>query len=300
MKYIFITGSNGFLGSKILDYLFENKLFDKTFALSRNPDYGVNTPHFFNISYEDFYYKINRIDDIDSGILLHLAFARSLDANSIMASIRLLEKVSAKAKDLGISTIINISSQSIYDQYRPKPAQENDLPVPQSLYGLAKYYSESYLEAFSEKYNLKIINLRLASLIGPGLNQRIIPRLINSALIDKQINIKSNEEQFSFLHVMDAAKMICEVAYKSDTVEELVYNVGINESFNLLEIVQMIVKFLKEVNIERPEVIIEESRGKQFNNSLCLKRFERDFNLFAQISHELAVKMEIMRFINEK
>ncbi len=298
MKILFITGSNGFLGSSIINYLFDNRLLNKVFALSRGLSADSCKSMICNVSYEDFYSNTYKLSKSETGVLLHLAFARSHNTESIIESIRLLEKVSLSAKNSGISTIINVSSQSVYSQYRDKAADESDLPEPQGLYGIAKYYSETYLEHFSRKFDIKIINLRLASLIGPGLDQRIIPRLINSAITEKQIKITSNMEQFSFLHVNDAARMIAEISLNADKANELVYNVGTNEAYNLVEIVQIIVRELKKADIYKPYVIIDKSSGKQFNNSLNLRKIERDFNLFAEISLERAIKLEIMRYLD--
>lgn len=300
MKNLFITGSNGFLGSRIINYIIENKLFNKVFAISRNLSHYANASSICSISYEAFYNNTRKLIKNETGILLHLAFARSSNSDSIIESIRLLENVSIHAKNIGVSTIVNISSQSVYDQYRTKPAEESDLPKPQGLYGLAKFYSESYLENFSKKHGIKLINLRLASLIGPSLNQRIIPRLINSALIDKQIKISSNMEKFSLLHVNDAARMISEISFNADKAKELVYNVGADETYNLVEIVQIITRELEKAGIDSIDVFVEKSSGKQFNNTLNLKKVNRDFNLFARISLERAVKLEIMRYLDEE
>lgn len=83
-------------------------------------------------------------------ILVHLAFARQSDFPALQSSLDFFYKVLEKAGTLHIHKVVNISSQSVYDPLRPSRAQEGDLLKPATLYGLAKAYSEYWLEGWAD------------------------------------------------------------------------------------------------------------------------------------------------------
>ena len=288
MKYLYITGANGFLGREIIKHLDGNNLFDKIFLIVRNINTLTLENDKFNIITYDEFYSSSSLQEISSmninKILLHLAFARSTNPDDLMANVRLLDSITRASIHNGINSIINISSQSIYDLYRGNPAIETDFPEPNNAYGVFKFYSESYLNLFSNRYGIPVIHLRLASLVGIGLNSRITTRLLKDAFKKQKMIISSNKEQFSFFFFYDAARMICNIASNLELAKHTVYNIGSFESYSLKSIVEIILAIFKDKQLPIPIVNIKESAGPQFNNSLNLDRMKQDFNLKEEIS----------------
>lgn len=317
MKRIYITGAYGLLGQHLVKQFLSKNFCREIIAIIRFEDLmsskvdaeeariryeellKTESSELKYISYKEFYNPAENVSDSDDSVLIHLAFARSGEVKPMLASIRLMERVAAAAQVRSIPSLINISSQSIYDPYREKPAAETDLPAPESLYGLTKYYSEIYLSKWAEKNDIRLINLRMASLIGPGLEQRISTRLLKRAIEESIIEIRTNKEIFSFLHIRDAARMIAEVAGSQDKSEYDTYNLGTDESYNLLEMAELICAIMQDNGLATPEIRIEQSEGLQYNNSVSLERLKKDFDLSAKIIFKDSLLEEFRKLIQE-
>lgn len=317
MKRIYITGAYGLLGQHLVKQLLLQKHFNEIVAIIRFEDLlpsstgetearnkfeellNINKNELSFISYEEFYNVSGDSEDFADSTLIHLAFARAGEIKPILASVRLLELVAAAAQSRSVSNFINISSQSVYNPYRNKPAMENDLPAPQGLYGLAKYYSETYLTAWARQSDTKLINLRMSSLIGPGLEQRISFRLLKKAFDKALIEIKTNKEIFSFLDIKDASRMIADIACSPGKSKHDTYNLGTDESYNLLEMAELICAIMQDNGLATPEIRIEQSEGLQYNNSVNLERLKKDFDLSAKITFKDYLLEEFRKLIQE-
>ena len=289
MRQLYMSGANSLLGREVLAYLAKADLFDQVFALSRGKhvlSYGQA------VSYADFFE--GKRDADASSVLLHLAFARSSEAEDLMASIRLLEKL-ATASARQAMTFVNISSQSIYDPYRAEPARETDLPAPQGLYGIFKYYGESYLEELAGRGDLRVINLRLASLMGPGMEARITTRLLKSAVQEGVIRVQSGGEAFSYLHLSDAARMLGQLLSRLGQARYDRYNVGNCEYYSLMRVARVIGQLLLDQGMAEVKLIHEPLQGPAYNNRMVLDRLDQDFGLRAEIDLETALRQDFER-----
>ncbi len=305
MKYLYVTGANGFLGKKIVEYLKDKNWFDRVFLIVRDKNiYFYQNEIFDTLTYDGFYSlsasEEQALDNNDiEKILLHLAFTRSSEPEKLMSSVRLLENVSNACLKNKINKIINVSSQSVYNPYREESAKETDLPSPDSLYGIAKIYTESYLNLFSKKNSISVFHLRLASLAGLGLDNRITTRMLKDAYLKNKINISSSKEQFSYLMVEDAARMLSYIANNLELASHTVYNIGSFESYSLKTIVEIILEIFKDRQLPKPTVNIINSTGAQYNNSLNMDRMSQDFNLKDKISLEESLNDILENLINE-
>lgn len=289
MRQLFITGANSLLGRELLTYLAKERLFDQVFALTRGRH---ALPFGQAVTYPDFFE--GKVASGPSSVLLHLAFARSSEPEDLLDSIRLLEKVSAAAARRGLA-FVNISSQSVYDPYRAAPARETDLPAPQGLYGVFKYYGESYLEDLAKRGDLRVVNLRLASLMGPGMEARITTRLLKAAVQEGVVRIQSGGEAFSYLHLSDAARMLAQIAAGLGRARHVRYNVGNHEYYSLRQVAERIDKLLLDQGRAKADLVVSPLQGPAYNNRMVLDKLVRDFGLKADIGLEATLKADFER-----
>lgn len=289
MRRLFISGANSFLGGHLLAYLAREELFSQVIGLTRR-EMALSLGQ--AMTYEAFFDLTDSFSSED--VLMHLAFARSSESQDLMASIRILEKLSnfAVSKELNF---LHISSQSIYDPYRSLPARETDLPAPQSLYGLAKYYCEAYLNDLSAKEGLRVIHLRLASLIGPGLDTRITTRLLKEAVEKGEMQLSGDQSFFSYLHVEDAARMVASIGVQFEEANSRTYNVGSREYYSLKDMADTISEVVLEKGLPPPKVILTDAKGPPYNNRIHLDLMEKDFQVEARVSLKEAVKQDFER-----
>lgn len=227
--------------------------------------------------------------------LIHLAFSRSSGADAIEESIALLMRITKKAKELGIKSLIYLSSQSVYDPERKFPAKEDDLPSPTTLYAVAKLFGEEWLNAYAKEQNLAIVHLRLASLIGPGFEQRLTTRLLKRAVDEGEIKITSGEEVLSYLSVEDAADAIVQLLFSE--INTGVYNLGTDEKYSLLEMARTINKVLVETGLNEAIIHFNEKKPPFPNNSLLIDKFKKDFHWEARRSLKDCLHQDLERLI---
>lgn len=260
---VFISGAGGSLGQKVIKLLAKDLALE-IIAISSRKRKSQENLHYIDLS--DLA-RVSAKGFFDNSLILHLAFARSSDSQEISRSLAYLHDFFSLVRESSNYRIINVSSQSVYDGHRKKPAEETDLPQPANLYGWAKLYSEEWLAKFAAEEEVKLVNLRLASLIGQDFPKRLPTRLMRSALDQGQINIKTGGEVFSFLDIEDAARGLVSLVYKGQELEGT-YNLGSQESYNLLQLADTINKLLVNKGHEKAEIIAEESHPPFANNSL--------------------------------
>lgn len=88
----------------------------------------------------------------------------SYDADeNIMGLLSVLEC----ARATGVRKIIFSSSAAVYGDNPALPLKENEVPVPESFYGLTKWMTEKYLELYKKLYGLDYTILRYSNVYGP-------------------------------------------------------------------------------------------------------------------------------------
>ena len=176
--------------------------------------------------------------------------------NNIFGTINLLEAI--KNIDKKIIFIFS-SSDKAYGEVKSESYKENTNLNGIFPYDLSKTCADLICQSYSKVYNLKVGILRCGNLYGPGdLNmKRIVPETIISALMNKNIIIRSNGKLIrDYLHVNDAANAYFLLMKKlSDFQENLrIYNVGSKYNLSVLDLVKMI---LNIINNKKTKIIVK-------------------------------------------
>ncbi len=250
MKLI-ISGAGGFLGRNILtQLLLSEKSVTEIIALSSNISQlslFENCEKMKIISNQDF---LSKKINLSSYTLIHLAYARSSDFQRVKQSCEFAFDLFEKCKNYGLKRIIHISSQSVYDPKRTKPAVETDLVRLSTPYDMGKYYLENWISDFCHKNSIDFLNLRIGSLVGPNFSQRITTRLVRNAIEKGKIIININGQLFSFTHVSDMVQaIIISSKNNNSNMWNKVYNVGSSETYNIEDIANNIYLIAKNNNI---------------------------------------------------
>lgn len=229
---IALTGAGGFLGSEILRQLacennvdvvaFSSKetlpaesLFDKKLIVL-SPDQATCSESYHGVD-----------------VLINCAFPRNANGAAIANGMNYLATVFNVSSQLGIA-IVNVSSQSVYDQHRKSPAMEQTPLCLDDSYAVAKYATELLLKAHCSE--MPHTSIRLASLIGPGFDQRVVNKMIKKAIAGETIVVTDNGSRYGYLDVRDAASGILAVAKNAPESWLPVYNLGIKQGLSLTDI----------------------------------------------------------------
>lgn len=158
MKKILVTGSNGFLGQKVVDLLAGNDLYEVT-AISKGANRNPN----------QIGYAFYQVDLLDQTLLTDFLSNHIFDAvihTAAMTSVEACEADKAACQLINVDLVktlagyceknktqlVHLSTDFVFDGKKGTTYNELDSPNPQSEYGKSKYASEQVLAQSSCPY----------------------------------------------------------------------------------------------------------------------------------------------------
>lgn len=284
IKKIVITGSGGFLGSNLVEAL-KKKEDCYVYALSSRGEELQKTNACQSVRYchKDALFSEEGEQILKDAIVVNCAFPRNSTGTEMAAGLQYIQRVFDRSKECGVKAIINISSQSVYSQTREEPATEKTPVCLESPYAVGKYATELMLESVCRESGIAYTNLRMASLIGPGFDQRIVNRLIKQALLGEMLYIVKSNQRFGFLDVLDAVRAILALLQAELIAWKPVYTVGNAEEYSIETIVQNIGNVFEKNGVSFPDVCIEMGT-KSGSTGVTYKQIYRDIG-FEPMEH---------------
>jgi UDP-glucose 4-epimerase len=244
MTKILVTGSAGFIGSALREYLEAKDIKVVSYDIKDAPDYDVRNIN--NLR--------NLIKDVE-GIIHLAAVSRVITAQqqphecistNIGGTSNLLEL--ARTRNGTLPWIIFGSSREVFGEPEIFPVTEKSPRIPINIYGLSKITGEHLCETYTKYYNLKIRILRFSN-VYTGVNDhldRVIPKFILQALKDEDLYINgSGEERFDFTYISDVIKGIW------GCFEEIRTSKSPLDDFNLSIGTPVSLKILAEIIVEK-------------------------------------------------
>lgn len=263
MKRVLITGSQGYLGSVLTQYLSDQGFdcigFDTGFFKNTLLYPAPSTKTIFRDARDITESDLENID-----VVVHLAGISNdpmgkLDAALIYDPTRIYAfNIAEMCKKLGVRFIF-ASSCSIYGLGKDELLTEDSEVHPQTGYSKNKLEIEQDLRTICDK-NFSPIALRFATVFGHSPRIRfdvVINMLIGMAMANKQIILNSDGKAWRpNLHIQDVCKAVkCAIDFDYKGGELMVLNVGSDENnlqiIDIAKIIQQTIpgcelKFLSE------------------------------------------------------
>ena len=240
-KKIVITGASGFLGSHLVERLKGKRCL--VYALSSKPEQLKEKIGGENIEYIQKDVLDKQI--LKDSIVISCAYPRNSTGTEVADGLRYIKRVFESAVQNKAAAIINISSQSVYSQQRLEVATEETPLCLESIYAVGKYAVELMLEGICRESKTNYTSLRMASLIGPRFDQRIVNRFVKKMMNGEVITVVQQPKRMGFLDVEDAVNAIIAVSNTSVSSWQSVYNVGNGIAYTVEEIYEAVAAEMK-------------------------------------------------------
>jgi UDP-glucose 4-epimerase len=242
VKKILITGSEGFIGTHLKNYLkdkYELILFD--IRLSWEMDVRNRK------SIVDF------IKEKKPDVIIHLAanpdIVKSVDEPSEDLRLNALGTVNVleAAKEVKPELVIFTSTAQVYGEPQQERMNENHPIAPKSPYAIGKYTAEQYCQFYLQKFNVPSVVFRFFNIYGPGQPCSVVV----PALIDKIFKAErylemlgSKDDSRDFVFVKDLCSAF-DLAIEKKPIGEII-NLGSGEETSIFELAKTIAGLLKK------------------------------------------------------
>lgn len=176
--------------------------------------------------------------------------------------------------------LIFSSSREVYGTAPHLPVRENCPLNLENPYGASKIACEKTIEAYGKCYGLSYYNLRLANVYGKRDVGRVIPKLSQACLKNKDMILYNADKILDFVHVRDVTRALVKAAKSR---ENGVANIGSGTGITLRKLAQL----MKDYAGSKSEVL--SLRGRRGE----VERFVADISCArTKLNWEPEVKLE--------
>jgi len=269
MKNILVTGGAGFIGSNFINYILENRN-DYNIVNIDKLTYAGNLENLIPSQNKKNYKFIH--GDITNAELINYLFekfeleyvinfaAESHVDRSILSSkefittnvlgTNILLDVSRKYK---VKKFLQISTDEVYGSLGKEGLFTEQTPLsPNSPYSSSKASADMIAIANYKTYGLPVVITRCSNNYGPyQFPEKLIPLMIINSLYNKKLPVYGDGKNVrDWIYVTDHCRAI-ELSFEKGVNGEI-YNVGASTEMENIEIVKLILNYLK-----KPESLIE-------------------------------------------
>lgn len=244
MKTILVTGATGFLGQVLINELLQNEEY-AVIAIGGRPEDMAHplpdNPRLKLYLLEDLFVQSFPIIDT----VINCAFARSNDSALLAGALDFTEKLIKRLEEIGVGSVINISSQGVYKRLPVGHLSSENSPVePVDLYSTAKYASE---KMFRVSAIPRVTNVRLASLM---MSQRFLYLFVRKAVLQEQFTVTAPNQYAALLDVTDAASGLAAITALAPEKRSNTYNLGIGTQYSLLQYAESVKEIGERMGLE--------------------------------------------------
>lgn len=253
MSTILITGAAGFIGSQLA-----HKLKDENLILIDNFSYGkYDNLEFDDVSFKD---KVHNVDIRDKKEIANLFKNNKIDyvyniagiaplpdcqsnpTEAIDVNITGFVNILENARIHGVKTIIQASTNAMYENDTEFPIKEESFMLPTLIYPNTKYCAERFAESYCNTYGMNIVCLRFANVYGPHIDclrtqPPFIAYMVRELFYKRTPVFHSNGEQKrDYIYVDDLIELAIKV---QDAIGFDEVNVSSNKNYSVNEMYEM-------------------------------------------------------------
>jgi len=255
---ILVTGSEGFIGSHLVERLIKLNHNVRAFVLynsfnswgwleSTNIKKSKNLEIFLGdirdpVSVEKSLEGIDIV--INLAALIGVPYSYYAASSYIDTNVKGILNILNVSKRKKIKQIIQISTSEVYGSPKKTPINENFALNAQSPYAASKIASDHLSLSFYRSFNTPVSIIRPFNTFGPRQSERaIIPTIITQALKGNSVELGSIFPKRDFLFVEDNVRGIIAAIGKKRSYGEVI-NLGTGFDIKMSELVKLISKIM--------------------------------------------------------
>lgn len=249
---ILVTGSAGFMGSHLCDFLSKEHDVYGVDDLSGGFKRNIKHQKFTKLDLRDRRKTEEYIRKIKPETIFHLA-ADATEGRSQFTPLSAVDRNIAAYMNLlvpaiksGVKKIILTSSMSVYGAQQV-PFKESMLPRPEDVYGYSKAFMEGVTKVLANVHGFKYVIVRPHNVFGSRQNLRdpyrnVIGIFLNRLLNNKRFYIYGDGKQKrAFSYIDDVTEAIAKMAF-SRKCEGKIINIGGEEPITLNELSDLVLE----------------------------------------------------------
>ncbi len=274
---VLITGSSGFIGYRIYNFLKKRKINITEISRSKK-----NSKTNLKIDLTEFK-KINKKFDV----LIHCAANTPPKYNNreIKKNYLINCNILKIAKETGIKKIIYLSSMSIYEKNK-KRIYENSQKTSKDVYGKTKLHGERIF-LNNKKIFDQIFILRLPSVVGKGCHSTFLSKIAQNVILKKEKILVYNRKSYfnNCIYINDLCKKIL-FLLKNNQLKFLIKNLKTKNPILISTVIEI---FRKQFNYQN-DIEFKDGKSKPFLIENINKKY---------LSNLRTTKNTILKYIKE-
>ena len=296
-KKVLVTGGAGFIGSNLCETLlqlnsqvvcldnFATGKRENLSAFETNPNFTLIEGDIRNL--EDCKKAVNGVDYV-----LHEAALGSVPRSindpitSNEVNISGFLNMLVAARDAGVKRFVYAASSSTYGDSEALPKVEDKIGKPLSPYAITKYVNELYADIFHQTYGIDTIGLRYFNVFGRkqdpnGAYAAVIPKFVMQ-FMDHESPVINGDGTYSrdFTYIDNVVQMnLLALTTSNEEALNEVYNTAVGDRTNLVELTQLLKKYLTEYDSEIAKVEVKHGPNRPGDIPHSLASVEKAKNL---------------------
>ncbi len=257
IKRVLVTGSDGFIGSHLVEELLKEGYEVKAFALYNSfntwgwldtlPKETLDKIEVFTGDVRDPNAVREAMKDVDA--VMHLAaliaipFSYYAPDTYVDTNIKGTLNVLQAARDLGNKRVLVTSTSEVYGTAQYVPIDEKHPYQGQSPYSATKIGADRLAESFYRSFDLPVTIVRPFNTYGPRQSARaVIPTIITQLLAGKtEIKLGSLEPTRDFNYVKDTAKGFIAILKSDKTIGQEI-NIATQQEISIGQLAEELIK----------------------------------------------------------
>ena len=238
---VIVTGSNGFIGGHVCDYLMKQGLH--VIGLDLHEDMRKPCDEYLqcNLATDDLeaVFATASVEKIDAVVHLaadmrHEPYTVEVVTNNCRGTQKLLEYGIAHK----LSAFVQLSSLPVIGAPREVPITESHSIKPPTVYHITKYTQELFANYSYYTFGLRTVSFRICAPVGIGVNPKtIFPTFMRKVMNNETISLYGEgTRKQTYIHVRDIAQAIYR-AIHTETVQG-VYNLASRNLLSNYELAQ--------------------------------------------------------------